>query len=70
MIKSLKSGIIISGDIMKKKKYKLSKTVINNFPEWISNPTVQADAQTEMGVAIPDSQNVEYSKEYQEENEL
>jgi hypothetical protein len=55
---------------MKKKKYKISKIIVNNLPEWASNPTVQPDSQTEMGAPIPDEQNVEYSKEYQEENEL
>ena len=69
-IKALEYGIILSGDNMKKKKYKLSKIVINNPPVWESNPTVQADSKTEMGVPIPDEANVEYSKEYQEENEL
>ena len=37
---------------------------------WITNPTVQADSETETGVPIPNTQNVEYSKEYGEENEL
>ena len=55
---------------MKKKKHKLSRILIDNLPEWISNPTVQPDSKTEMGVSIPDDENVEYSKEYQEENEL
>ena len=45
-----------------KKKYNLNKN--------ISNPTVQPDRKTEMGVPIPDTQNVEYSKEYEEENKL
>ena len=55
---------------MKKKRYKLSKIIINNAPEWSTNPTVQPDSKTEMGVPIPDEENVESSKEYQEENEL
>lgn len=36
----------------------------------MSNPTVQPDERTEMGVPIPSTENVEYSKEYQEENKL
>ena len=55
---------------MKRKKYKLSKIQVNNLPEWALNPTVQADSNTEMGVPVPDDENVEQSKEYQEENEL
>ena len=55
---------------MKKKKYKLSRISVDNLPPWISNPTVQANSKTEMGVPIPDEENVEQSKEYQEENEL
>ncbi|MBQ9530462.1 MAG: DUF3787 domain-containing protein [Eubacterium sp.] len=55
---------------MKKKKYKLSKSLTNKYSSWATNPTVHPDSKTEMGVPIPDEQNVEYSKEYQEENEL
>jgi len=55
---------------MKKKRNKLSKIQIDNLPSWSLNPTVQADSKTEMGVPIPSDENVEYSKEYQEENEL
>lgn len=55
---------------MKKKKYKLSKNLTNKYSSWATNPTVHPDGKTEMGVPIPDEQNVEYSKEYQEENEL
>ena len=50
-----------------KKKYNLNK---DNYLTSISNPTVQPDRKTEMGVPIPDTQNVEYSKEYEEENKL
>ncbi|MBR1763105.1 MAG: hypothetical protein IJ731_07045 [Eubacterium sp.] len=53
-----------------KKKYRLSRDLTNKFSSWASNPTVQPDGKTEMGVPIPTEQNVEYSKEYQEENEL
>ena len=56
--------------IMKKKKYKLSRISVDNLPSWYSNPTVQPDSKTEMGVPIPNEENVEQSKEYQEENEL
>lgn len=53
-----------------KKKYRLDPKITNIYCESISNPTVQPDERTEMGVSIPDTQNVEYSKEYQEENKL
>ena len=53
-----------------KKKYQLSKDtdLTNKYLTSITNPTVQPDRKTEMGV--PDTQNVEYSKEYEEENKL
>ena len=52
-----------------KKKYNLNKDndLTNKYLTSISNPTVQPDRKTEMGVPIPDTQNVEYSKEYEEE---
>ena len=55
-----------------KKKYQLSKDtdLTNRYLTSITNPTVQPDRKTEMGVPIPDTQNVEYSKEYEEENKL
>ena len=55
-----------------KKKYQLSKDtdLTNKYLTSITNPTVQPDRKTEMGVPIPDTQNVEYSKEYEEENNL
>lgn len=55
-----------------KKKYQLSKDtdLTNKYLTSITNPTVQPDRKTEMGVPIPDKQNVEYSKEYEEENKL
>ena len=55
-----------------KKKYQLSKDtdLTNKYLTSITNPTVQPDKKTEMGVPIPDTQNVEYSKEYEEENKL
>lgn len=55
-----------------KKKYQLSKDtdLTNKYITSITNPTVQPDRKTEMGVPIPDTQNVEYSKEYEEENKL
>lgn len=55
-----------------KKKYQLSKDtdLTNKYLTSITNPTVQTDRKTEMGVPIPDTQNVEYSKEYEEENKL
>lgn len=55
-----------------KKKYQLSKDtdLTNKYLTSITNPTVQPDRKTEMGVPIPDTPNVEYSKEYEEENKL
>ena len=55
-----------------KKKYQLSKDtdLTNKYLTSITNPTVQPDRKTEMGVPIPDTQNVEYSKDYEEENKL
>lgn len=55
-----------------KKKYQLSKDtdLTNKYLTSITNPNVQPDRKTEMGVPIPDTQNVEYSKEYEEENKL
>ena len=55
-----------------KKKYNLNKDndLTNKYLTSISYPTEQPDRKTEMGVPIPDTQNVEYSKEYEEENKL
>ncbi len=53
-----------------KKKYRLKASLTNKYCVNVSNPTVQPDARTEMGVAVPSTENVEYSKEYQEENKL
>ena len=55
-----------------KKKYQLSKDtdLTKKYLTSITNPTVQPDKKTEMGVPIPNTQNVEYSKEYEEENKL
>lgn len=53
-----------------KKKYRLNPSVTNKYAVNVSNPTVQPDARTEMGIPIPDDMNVEYSKEYEEENQL
>lgn len=46
------------------------KDITNKYEENITNPTVQPDKKTEMGVPIPSRLNVEFSKEYEEENEL
>ena len=51
-------------------KYKLDPEITNKYASWVSNPTVQPDDTTEMGVPIPDKLNTEFSKEYQEENKL
>ena len=53
-----------------KKKYKLNPDIADKYGAWISNPTVQPDGKTEMGVPIPSTENVEYSKEYGEEHEM
>ena len=55
-----------------KKKYNLNigNDLTNKYLTSISNPTVQPDRKTAMGVTIPDTQNVEYSKESEEENKL
>lgn len=55
-----------------KKKYQLNKDtdLTNKYLTSITNPTVQPDRKTETGVPIPNTQNVEYSKEYEEENKL
>lgn len=55
------------------KKYHLSpqgEAATNAFSTNITNPTVQPDARTEQGIAVPHEDNVEYSKEYGEENKL
>lgn len=51
-------------------KYQLDPEITNKYASWASNPTVQPDDKTEMGVPIPDKLNTEFSKEYQEENKL
>ncbi len=53
-----------------KEKYRLDPSITNRYCSWVSNPTVQPDNETEMGVPIPDTINTEFSKEYQEENKL
>lgn len=53
-----------------KAKYGLERDVTNRYSSWVTNPTVQPDGKTEMGVPVPDKLNTEFSKEYQEENQL
>lgn len=53
-----------------KRKYRLNPNITNKYCESVYNPTVQPDCTTEMGVPIPSLENTEYSKEYEEENEL
>lgn len=53
-----------------KRKYRVNPSITGVYAESISNPTVQPDARTEMGIPIPDDMNVEFSKEYEEENQL
>ena len=52
------------------KKYRLSPEASRTLGAWMYNPTVQPDGRTEMGVPIPTTEHVEYSKEYGEENDL
>lgn len=52
------------------KKYNLSPNLTNRYCQSVYNPTVQPDGKTEMGVPIPSQENTEFSKEYQEENQL
>lgn len=51
-------------------KYEIDPGIMNRYSSWITNPTVQPDERTEMGVPIPSALNTEFSKEYQEENKL
>ena len=53
-----------------KKKYQVDASITNRYASWMSNPTVQPDGKTEMGVPIPSEENVEYSKEYGEDHEM
>ena len=53
-----------------KEKYKLDPSITNRYASWVSNPTVQPDNVTEMGVPIPDKLNTEFSKEWEEEGKL
>ena len=53
-----------------KRKYRLNPNITNKYCESVYKPTVQPDGTTEMGVPIPSLENTEYSKEYEEENEL
>lgn len=53
-----------------KRKYRLDRKTTNKYASWVSNPTVQPDGKTEMGVPIPSNENVEYSKEYGEEHQV
>lgn len=73
-INSLNNFDIPSKTIKRKKtyieKYRLDPSITNRYAGWVSNPTVQPDNVTEMGVPIPDKINTEFSKEYQEENKL
>lgn len=52
------------------RKYQLDPALTNRYCINVYNPTVQPDGKTEMGVPIPTTENVEFSKEYEEENEL
>lgn len=53
-----------------KKKYRLNPKLTNKYCASVYNPTVQPDSKTEMGVPVPSEQNTDFSKEYEEENEL
>lgn len=52
-----------------RQKYQLDPEITNKYCESVYNPTVQPDGKTEMGVPIPTTENVEYSKEYEETNQ-
>lgn len=65
-----KDKAVESPDGSYKKKYRLKSSLTDRYSVNVSNPTVQPDERTEMGVPIPDTMNVEYSKEYEEENKL
>lgn len=53
-----------------KKKYRLNPKLTNKYCASVYNPTVQPDEKTEMGVPVLSVQNTDFSKEYEEENEL
>lgn len=53
-----------------RKKYKLNPALTNKYCESVMNPTVQPDEKTMYGVPVPTIENVNYSKEYGEENQL
>ncbi len=53
-----------------KEKYNLHPDIANRYGAWVSNPSVQPDEKTEMNAPIPCSDNVEFAKDYQEENKL
>ena len=53
-----------------KEKYELDPAITNKYAAWVTNPTVQPDGKTEMGVPIPSTENVEYSKEYGEDHQM
>ena len=53
-----------------KKKYRLNPKLTNKYCASVYNPTVRPDSKTEMGVPVPSVQNTDFSKEYEEENEL
>lgn len=53
-----------------REKYQLDPRLSNRYAGWVTNPTVQPDEKTEMGVPVPSQINTEFSKEYQEENKL
>ena len=53
-----------------KQKYRLNPKLTNKYCASVYNPTVQPDSKTEMGVPVPSVQNTDFSKEYEEENEL
>lgn len=53
-----------------KKKYRLNPKLTNKYCASVYNPTVHPDSRTEMGVPVPSVQNTDFSKEYEEENEL
>lgn len=53
----------------KQKIANTDKRILNKYGTYITNAIVQPDSVTEMGVPIPDEENVKKAKKFQEENE-
>lgn len=53
-----------------RQKYRLDPSVADRYGANVSNPCVQPDGRTETGIPVPSEENVEYAREYQQENKL